>query len=151
MVNSSAHHTVLLTPQTASTSLEEELGQCSGILCVLFAWHIMGILSCKKKNNNATSKRLWRKRHSQWLYDERKPKHVNNSSVLLLRCHVDPWSCSKSRSVEGKPSPTLKKYTGQLHSVLTKPDLRLASSPCPIGPESASGCSSCVTAMQRLN
>lgn len=37
MVTSSAHHTVLLTPQTASTSLEEEPGQCSWILCVLFA------------------------------------------------------------------------------------------------------------------
>lgn len=49
MVTSSVHHTVLLTPQTASTSLEEEPGQCSGILCVLFAIHIMGILSCKKK------------------------------------------------------------------------------------------------------
>lgn len=29
MVTSSAHHTVLLTPQTASTSLEEEAGLCS--------------------------------------------------------------------------------------------------------------------------
>lgn len=35
MVTSSVHHTVLLTPQTASTSLEEEPGQCSRILfCV---------------------------------------------------------------------------------------------------------------------
>lgn len=37
MVTLSAHHTVLLTPQTASTSLEEEAGQCNRILCVLFA------------------------------------------------------------------------------------------------------------------
>lgn len=54
-VTSSALRTVLLTPQTASTSLEKEAGQCSGILCVLF-W----IFPCKKKNNNAPSKRLWR-------------------------------------------------------------------------------------------
>lgn len=37
MVASSAHRTVLLTPQTASTSLESEAGQCSRILCVLLA------------------------------------------------------------------------------------------------------------------
>ena len=43
-VTSNAHHTVSSTPQTASTSLEEAAGPCSGILCVFF-----GIFSCKKK------------------------------------------------------------------------------------------------------
>ncbi|KAF3839863.1 hypothetical protein F7725_018580 [Dissostichus mawsoni] len=44
MVSSSAHPTVLSTLQTASTSHDEEAGQCSEILCVLFE-----IFSCKKK------------------------------------------------------------------------------------------------------
>nr|XP_020468382.1 acetylcholinesterase collagenic tail peptide isoform X2 [Monopterus albus] len=67
MATLSAHHTVLLTPQTASTSHEKEAGQCSRIFCALFASQIPGICKekkkkKKKKKKKAPSKRLWRKR-----------------------------------------------------------------------------------------
>ncbi len=126
MVTLSAHHTVWLTPQTASTSLEEEAGKCSWILCVLFAWHITGIFFMQKNHYNATKARDSEGRGSQCFYDGRKNNtHVRNSSVLLLRCHVAPRSYTQS--VEVKTFTHIQEMHRTTALRLNKQDLRPTS------------------------
>lgn len=117
-------------------------------LCVICLTHNRNIFMQKKKKKCSKQETLKVEAANDSMMKEN-TKHIYNSSVLLLRCHVAPRSYNQSVEV------TTFTHTSEMHRTsalrLNKQDLRLASSSCPIGPESASGCNSCVTAMQRLN